>query len=148
MKVELIVPVEAEAVGDGGERGEHGEGVGAADDVEVVDLAALLAQPQPLGEEEEVELGPLGGLREVDERAELDVAAGRRVAPDGGVVDAGEVRGEVDLLGGVLMVGRPSSDGGVAVGGAGQAEQPAQGVGLVGGAERAAALQLGHQRRG
>ena len=28
------------------------------------------------------------------------MAAGRRVAPDGGVVDAGEVRGEVDLLAG------------------------------------------------
>ena len=89
---------QAEVVGDGGERGEDGEGVGPADDVQVVDLAALFAQPQPLGEEQEVELGALGGPREVGEGAEVDVAAGRRVAPHGGVVDAGEVRGEVDLL--------------------------------------------------
>ena len=58
-----------EPVGDGGQRGEHGEGVGPADDVQVVDLAALLAQPQPLGEEQEVELGALGGLREVRRRS-------------------------------------------------------------------------------
>ena len=72
--------------------------VGSADGVEVVDLAALLAQPQPLGEEEEVELAALGGLREVDERVELDLALRPRVAPHGGVVHAGEVRGEDDLL--------------------------------------------------
>ena len=76
LKVELIVPASPRLVGDRGQRGEHGEGVRPADDVEVVDLTALLAQPQALGEEEEVELRPLGGLREVDERAELDVAAG------------------------------------------------------------------------
>ena len=87
-------------VGDGGERGEDGEGVRTADDVEVVDLAVLLAEPEPFGEEEEVELGALGGLGQSHERAELDVAAGGRVAPDGGVVDAREVGGEVDLLAG------------------------------------------------
>src|SRR5919202_326748 len=38
-----------------------------------------------------------------------------------------------------------SSDGGVAVGGAAQAEQPAQRRCLVGGAEQATTLQLGHQ---
>ena len=72
--------------------------VGSADGVEVVDLAALLAQPQALGEEEEVELAALGRLREVDERVELDLAARPRVVPHGGVVHAGEVRGEDDLL--------------------------------------------------
>ena len=84
--------------GDRGERGEHGQAVGPADGVEIVDLAALLAQPEAFGEEEEVELAPLGGLREVDERVELDLAARARVVPDGGVVHAGEVRGEDDLL--------------------------------------------------
>ena len=137
-----------EPVGDGGERGQDGEGVGPADDVEVVDLAVLLAQPQPLGEEEEVELGALGGLREVRERAELDVAAGRRVAPHGGVVDAGEVGGEVDLLAGLLIGRLRRSDARRSGWRDGQAEQPAQGVGLVGRAERTAALQLGHERRG
>ena len=47
---------EAEVVGDGGECGEDREGVGAADDVQVVDQPVLLAQPQPFGEEQEVEL--------------------------------------------------------------------------------------------
>ena len=59
------------------------------------------------------------------------MAAGRRVAPHGGVVDAGEVRGEVDLLARLGHRTSCRSGGGVAVGGAGQAEQPAQGVGLV-----------------
>ena len=89
---------EADAVGDGGQRGEHGERVGPADDVEVEDPAAVLAQPQALGEEEEVELAPLGGLGEVDERGEVGLAARLRVAPHRGVVDAGEVGGEVELL--------------------------------------------------
>src|SRR3954462_4594974 len=40
------------------------------------------------------------------------------------------------------------SDGGVAVGGAREAEQPAQGARLVPGAEQAPALQLGHQAGG
>ena len=67
-----------EPVGHGGQRGEHRERVRPADHVEVVDLAALLAQAQALGEEHEVELAAFGGLGEVDERAELDVAARRR----------------------------------------------------------------------
>ena len=87
-----------EPVGDGRKRGQHREGVRSADHVEVVDLAALLAQPQALGQEHEVELAAFGGLGEVDERTELDVAAGRGIAPHGGVVDAGKVRGEVNLL--------------------------------------------------
>ncbi len=39
------------------------------------------------------------------------MAAGRRVAPDGGVVDAGEVRGEVDLLArhGIVLLRRRRS---------------------------------------
>ena len=89
---------QAEAIGHRGQRGEHREGVRAADHVEVVDLAALLAQAQALGEEHEVELAAFGGLGEVDERAELDVTARRGIAPHRGVVDAGEVRGEVNLL--------------------------------------------------
>ena len=59
----------------------------------------MFTQPQTFGEEEEVEQATFGGLREMDERIELDVAARRRVAPHRGVVDAGEVRGEVDLFG-------------------------------------------------
>src|SRR5689334_3346970 len=42
----------------------------------------------------------------------------------------------------------PGRSGGVAVGGAVEAEQPAQGVGLVGGAEGTAALQLGDEPAG
>jgi hypothetical protein len=84
--------------GDGGERGEDGEGVGAADDVQVIDFPALFAQPQPFRQEQEVEPGALGRAGEVREGAELDVAAGLGVAPHGGVVDAGEVGGQVDLL--------------------------------------------------
>jgi hypothetical protein len=89
---------QAQPVGDRGQRGQHGEGVGPADDVQIVDLAALLAQAQPFGEEQEVELGVLGDAGEAGERVELDVAARARVAPHRGVVHAGEVRGEVDLL--------------------------------------------------
>ena len=59
-----MVPARPEPLGHRRQRGQHGEGVGPADHVEVVDLAALLAQPQTLGEEEEVELAALGGLRE------------------------------------------------------------------------------------
>src|ERR1035441_4800846 len=44
--------------------------------------------------------------------------------------------------------GRSAGGYGVTAGGAGQSEQPAQGVGLVGRAERAAALQLRHQAPG
>jgi hypothetical protein len=91
-------PGQAEPAGDRRERGEDGEGVGTPHDVEVVDLTVLLAQPQPFGEEQEVELGPLRGPGQMREGTELDVAAGARVAPDRGVVHAGEVRGEVDLL--------------------------------------------------
>jgi hypothetical protein len=63
-----------------------------------VDPAALLAEAEALGQEEEVELRALGGLREVDERVELDVAAGAGVAPDRRVVDPGEVGRQMDLL--------------------------------------------------
>jgi hypothetical protein len=86
-------------VGNRRQRGQDGKGVGASHHVEVVDLAVLLAQPQAFGQEQEVELGPLRGAGQVRERAELDVAAGPRVAPDRGVVHAREMGGEVDLLG-------------------------------------------------
>src|SRR5580693_9619186 len=56
----------------------------------------------------------------------------------------GEVRGQVNLLGHGSPVLRPSG-GGVAVGGAAQAEQPPEGARLVAGTEQAAALQLGNQ---
>ena len=90
---------QAEVGGDRRQRGQHGEGVRSTDHVEVVDQPVLLAEPQSFGEEEEVELPALGGLREVDERVELDLAARRRVAPHRGVVDPGEVGGEMDLFG-------------------------------------------------
>lgn len=94
-------PRQAQLVGDGGQGAQHGERVGSADYVQVVDLPVLLAQAQPLGQEEEVELGALGGPGEVGEGAEVDLAAGGRVAPHGAVVDAGEVGGEMDLLDGL-----------------------------------------------
>jgi len=66
---------QAQPVGHRRQSGQDGEGVGAPDHVEVVDLAVLLAQAQPLGQEQEVELGPLRRLGQVHERAEVDVAA-------------------------------------------------------------------------
>ena len=145
-----------DVLGHRGQGGQDGEGVRPADHVEVVDRPVLLAQPQPFGQEHEVELASLGGLRELAERVELDVAARGRIAPHGGVVHAGKMRGQVDLLGhgrcprivAVAAFRRRRSGGGVAVGGAAQAEPPAQRVGLVGGAEHAAALQLGDQQLG
>jgi hypothetical protein len=89
---------QAKPGGHGGERGQDRERVGTADDVQVVNLAALLTEPQPLGKEQEVELGPLGGASQVRERAELDMAARARVAPHRGVIHAGKVRREMDLL--------------------------------------------------
>jgi hypothetical protein len=85
--------------GDAGQRRQHGERVGAADGVEVVNLAPLLAEAQALGEEEEVELAALGRLCQVDERLELDLALRLRITPHRGVVHAGEVGGEDHLLG-------------------------------------------------
>ena len=90
-------PRQSQPVGDGGQSRQHGESIGPAHDVEVVDLAALFPQTEPLGQEEEVELGPFRRLRHLHEGAELDVAAGARVAPDRGVVHAGEVGGQVHL---------------------------------------------------
>ena len=63
LNVELIVPP-ARAVGDRGERGQDRERVRPPDDVQVIDLAVLLAEPEPFGEEQEVELGALSGLGE------------------------------------------------------------------------------------
>ena len=85
-----------QSVGDAGERGEDGEGVGAADHVKVVDAATVLPQPQALGEEEEVEKAALRRLREVRERVELDLAARLRIRPHRGVVDTREVRGQMN----------------------------------------------------
>src|SRR6478672_11080618 len=74
------------------------ERVGAADHVQVVDAAAVLPQPQALGQEEEVEQATLRGARQTDERVELDLAARLRIGPHRGVVDPGEVRGQVNRL--------------------------------------------------
>src|SRR5262249_35074422 len=78
--------------------GQHGEGMRAANHVEVMDRAALLAQPEPFRQEEEVELAPLRGPRQVGERREVNLAARPGVAPHRVVVDPGEVRPEDDLL--------------------------------------------------
>ncbi len=87
----------ADAAGDRGQRREDREGGGAARHVEVVDPAAVLAQAQALGEEDVVEEAALGGLGEVPERREVDLAARFRIAPDRRAVDTGEVRDEVHL---------------------------------------------------
>ncbi len=87
-----------EFLGHRRQSGEHGEGVRPAHHIEVEDLPALFPKSQPFGQEEEVELAALGGLREVHETAEVDVAARARVGPDRGVVDTGEMGGEVDLF--------------------------------------------------
>jgi hypothetical protein len=99
---------QSDAVGDRRQGGKHGERVGSPHDVEVVDPAMLLAQPQALGQEEEVELCPLGCLGQFDERREFNVAPGGGVAPHRGVVDAGEVRRQVHLLG--ARTRRPHTD--------------------------------------
>ena len=96
-----------ESLGDCRQCGQHGEGVGTANHIEVVDLAVLLAKPQPFGEEQEVELAPLGRLSKSRKRAELDMAASRRLAPHGGVVDARKVRGQVNLLDRLAHVENP-----------------------------------------
>src|SRR5690606_23449476 len=89
---------QAEVGGGTGEGLEHGEGVGASYDVEVVDAAAVLTQPASFGEEEEVEFAAFGGAGEVQERREVDLALRLGVGPHRGVVDTGEVRGEMNLL--------------------------------------------------
>src|SRR5689334_14136088 len=89
---------EAETVGDRGQCGEHGERVRPTDDIEVVDEAAVLPQPQAFSEEEEIEQPSLGGLGEVDERVEIDLAARFRTRPHRGVVDTWKVRGQVNRL--------------------------------------------------
>src|ERR1700733_15268859 len=88
---------EPDPVSDRGKSGQYGEGVRTSDHVEVVDLAALLTKPEPLGEKEEVELRPFGRSGQFHERCELDVTSGVRIAPHGGVVHTGEVCSEMDL---------------------------------------------------
>jgi hypothetical protein len=61
-------------------------------------MAAVLAQTQPFREEEEVELASFGSLGEVQEGRELNLAPRRWVAPNGCAVDAGKVRGKMDLF--------------------------------------------------
>jgi len=61
-------------------------------------LAVLFAKPQPFGEEQKVELATLRRLSELRKRTEVDVAAARRIAPHRGVVDAGKMRRQVNLL--------------------------------------------------
>jgi hypothetical protein len=83
----------------------------APDDVEVVEEALVLAQAQALGQEEVVEEAALGVGGEVLERLEVDLAARVGGAPDGRVVDAGDVGGEVDLS----LRGHATTSFGVAV---------------------------------
>ena len=84
--------------GDARQGRQHGEGVRPAHHVEVVDPSPMLTQPQTFGQEEEVEQPALGGAGEVDEGVELDLAARAGVGPHGGVVDAREVRGQMNRL--------------------------------------------------
>jgi len=116
---------QAEPVGHRRESGQDGKSVGPPDHVEVIDLAVLLAQPQALGEKQKVELGPLGGLGQMRERAELDMAARAGVAPHRGVVHGGEMGSEVNLLDGLRhdrVLRSRRSGGGVAAGGTAEAE--------------------------
>ena len=136
---------QTEVFRDRSQRGQHGEGVRTADHVEVVDLAALFAQPQPLGEEHEVELAALGGLGEVHERAKVDVAARLGIAQRRRMVYAGEVRSEVNLpywLGHSHVLLRNVSR--VAVGGAGEAQRVSKSGPGVSGAEQPSGLKFGH----
>ena len=96
---------QSDPVGHGGQRGEHGERVRAADDVEIEDATPVLAEAQALGEEEEVELAALGCLGQMNEGGEVGLTARGRIAPHGRVVDAWEVGGEVDLLAGGAHAG-------------------------------------------
>ena len=89
---------QTQMLGDRGERSQHGERVGAADDVQVVDEPVLLPQPEPFGQEQEVEFGPFRRLGQMHERAERNVAARPRVAPHGRVVDPGKMNCQVNLL--------------------------------------------------
>src|SRR6185312_17505919 len=79
---------QAQVGGDGGERGEHRQRVGASDDVLVEDLPGPLAQGEAFGEEEEVEPAAFGGAGGVLEGREVDLAARLRVPPGGVVVHA------------------------------------------------------------
>src|ERR1700761_9266291 len=91
-------PRQTETVGDGRQRRQDRESVRPADDIEVMDAAAMLTQPQALGQEEEVEQAALRRAGHVHERVELDLAARLRRRPHRGVVDAGKVRGKVNRL--------------------------------------------------
>ena len=73
---------------DGGERGEHRERVGPARDVVLEHAAGALAQRESLGEEEVIEPAALGGLGDVAERVERDLAARVGVLPRRVLVDA------------------------------------------------------------
>ncbi len=88
---------QADVAGDPRQRGQLGDGVGAARDVEFQDGAVLFAQAQSFAEEERVEQSALGGLRELAEGLEIDLRAAGRVGPDRGVVHALEEDAEMDL---------------------------------------------------
>ena len=93
LNVVLIVPVNPSRSVTAAKRRQHGERVRPAHHVEVVDLAAMLAQSQPLSEEEEVEQAAFGGAGHVRERLEFDLAARLRIRPHCRVVDAREMGG-------------------------------------------------------
>jgi hypothetical protein len=65
--------------------------VRSAGDVVVEDLAVAFAQGEALGEEEIVEQAALGGLGDLLEARERDLAAGLRMLPQGVFVDSADV---------------------------------------------------------
>ena len=82
-----------------GEGGEHGLRVRPAGDVQGVRAAEVLAQPQPLAEEERGEQAALGGLGDAAERFEVRLRSGFGRLPDGSGVDALEEDAELQLAG-------------------------------------------------
>jgi hypothetical protein len=88
---------QADVGGDGSERGQRRLRVGAASDVEVVDLAQVFAEAEALAEEKRGEQATFGGLGHAAEGFEIRLRAAGFVFPDGGVVDALEEDSELDL---------------------------------------------------
>jgi hypothetical protein len=119
---------ETDALGDARQGRQLRDRVGAADDVEVQDLAVLLAQSETLSEEERVEQSPLGRRDDVSEGFEVDLRTTRCVGPDRGVVHALKEHAEVNLCVGTEHVGgaHDYSHLRVAVGGPVQTEVAAQ----------------------
>lgn len=98
-------PDQAEVLGHCGQAGQHGERVRSPEhvdvqvelEIEVTGQGRLLGQPQPVGEQEEVEPSSLRGAGQAGERVEAGAVAGGRVAPSR-VVHAGRPDGKTDLF--------------------------------------------------